>query len=506
MLYSLVLVVVVALGGDGGMSVDPADPMDRAMRLDSPGSALALRQPDIPLSPSSHGAAIHSPVVSGPVSSRSVSPPPSAVTGGVFASVLALAIAAGQRAQRAAPHVEIAKRSLEYGLRSDVSVRDVRDVSALLLSVEDRVAADIVMGLSTVELERWLGRYGEKGPVAEQNAALAWVARKLSASQLVRLIGAGNAASVTAVVAAEVPRERRAEVAFEMWRSLEPGDDGWESIEPLLAAAGRDATESLVAAWWERGDLETVIGDLAGHHRPWYSPDRVLGPLAGFVDAAVEFRNPALKAAIFVHSVEAVDDFAGSTDELDLVLERLTRLVRSDPVETVGVLNHRVDIHGDATSGWVRMMIENDRTDGLDALLADLLGAPDRLGWFTTPGLDDGHPFPNAANLGFYVGAYHLAIEDVAGDAAEKIALVGTLFSIVTGIVPGPKGSKIKLPLGPLVDAHAAAVVEGIDAEAGSLKQALWDLAKPRAADGRLWNGAGTTEFQNSWVEVVEVR
>ena len=163
------------------------------------------------------------------------------------------------------------------------------------------------------------------------------------------------------------------------------------------------------------------------------------------------------RAAIANHSTPT----AGESDYED-VLGRLATLLRSDPGSIVARLNHDLDPHGNLLSEWIKEMIEADRIDELDVLLAGLVGGDRRLDHFTDPGTDPAFPYPNAANLGYYIGAYSLAIDAIAEDAADRVTLVGRLFSIVTGVVPDPGGSKIRLPIGPLVDAHADSVVDDL--------------------------------------------
>jgi hypothetical protein len=134
------------------------------------------------------------------------------------------------------------------------------------------------------------------------------------------------------------------------------------------------------------------------------------------------------------------------------------------------------------------------------------MGGERRLEHFTQPGSDQAFPYPNAANLGYYIGSYSLAIDTIADAAADKVGLVDRLFTILTGIVPGPANSRVRLPFGPLVDAHAESVIDGLRDDASSLRQTLWRLAKPRTRSGQLWNGVGTTQFQDAWEEVVLVR
>jgi hypothetical protein len=261
-----------------------------------------------------------------------------------------------------------------------------------------------------------------------------------------------------------------------------------------------------------RMPLESLVEGLLGRHevRPNGDPRLRLDAMAHVIGRAAQFDDPGLKGRIFVEiaqqalahrSIPTVGDVG-----FEEVIGGLTSLLRSDLGPIIGGLNHDIDPHGNVLSEWIREMIEADRIDQLDVLLAGLIGGGRRLDHFTEPGSDPAFPFPNAANLGYYIGAYSLAIDAIAEDATDRVNLVERLFSIVTGIVPGPGGSRVRLPFGPLVDAHAASVVDGLREDASSLKQTLWGLAKPRTRTGLRWNGVGTTQFQDAWEEVVLVR
>jgi hypothetical protein len=364
--------------------------------------------------------------------------------------------------------------------------------------------SDHELGVWVRELDGWRGGFDR----LERARLFDVLAARLNARQLRRLISHGKATELIAAVSSNAPPTVAAQLALLLWQDRNPTDDGWEQTIGLLAAAPLDIAEATVAAVMPR----SLPRDLLGRHQVY--PDGPvslqLDAMAAFLALAGGFEDPRLKAELFLavgeqlrlhHRAHVVGDVTYGD-----VLGRLASLVRSDTAAIVTRLGHGADPHGNRTSAWIQDMIEADRLDELNVLLADLIGGGDRVGFFSDPGTDPARPYPNAANLGYYAGAYSLAIDNMAEDAADQVHLVAELFSLVTGFVPGPDGSKIRLPLGPLVDVHADAVIDDLQDQSATLKQTLWGLAKPRTTDGLVWNGAGTTQFQDAWEEVVIVR
>jgi len=426
------------------------------------------------------------------------------------AMAAALAVLAA-RARRIAAAEHQIRDSLQDNLFNDVGHTDLTTIAQTLSELPAGEASAVVASLSDRELavwmrelDGWAGRFSE----TEEEALFAMLAGSISASQLARLASSGKSGEVMAAVARGAPSPVRAETALALWSQFDPADRAWGDIIQLFLAA-TVADQEAATSGAVPGSL---LVDLLGVHvRNSDGAPRIdLTSLVGFLDTAAHFTDPGLKAELFVAGQTALEGatrlHVTGAAEPSAVSGRLGSLVRSDPAGVMVHLSHDVDPHGDVFSAWVGDMIDADRLDELDVLLAGLLGGPDRLEHFTDPGDHEARPYPNAANLGYYVGSYSLAIDAVADGAEDQIAVVKTLFSIVTGVVPGPDNSWIKLPVGPLVDTHARSVVDGLRSQATSLKQTLWGLAKPRSPDGLLWNGAGTTQFQDAWEEVVAVR
>ncbi len=433
-------------------------------------------------------------------------PPAPTALAGLIAGMALLAA----RARRISFAEQRVRSALQDNVFSDVGYGDLRDISDLIGGLEKGEASAVVGALSDHELAVWLRELdGWRGGFSsrERRMLFADLVTRLRPRQLSRMIAMGKSVElIEAAVAGGAPGDN-AELAMLLWRSRSPADPGWERIIDLVEASP-GSTEAAVA----RRPLAGTVRSLLGIHRPIPDePPRLrYDATVRFLTVAAGFSDPALKARLFVEIVEQHDTHrrlrrqGGAKPEH--VLGGLFMLVRSDAHEVIARLNHAADPHANAFSEWIKDMIEADRIDELDVLLAEIAGGPDRLAFFADPGADPARPYANASNLGFYVGAYSLAIDGLVGDAEDRITLVGKLFSIFTGLVPGPDESVIRLPIGPLVDVHAAAVVKSLEEDATSLKQALWGLAKPRTADGQLWNGPGTTQFQDSWEEVMSVR
>jgi hypothetical protein len=426
------------------------------------------------------------------------------------------ALAAGMavvaaRARRIASAEQTVRRSLQDNLFSDVGHGDLATIARTVGRLDPGEASAVVAALSDHELGVWIRELdGWRGGFdrLEEARLFDLLAARLSAQQLRRLISHGKAIELMAAVSTSAPANVAAQLALLLWGDRKPTDDGWGQIVGLLAAVPTDVAEATVAA----SELRSLSEDLLGTHEAY--PDgparRQLDAMAAFIKLACGFADPQLKAEVFVAVGEQLrlsrrEHVVGEVTHRD-ALGGLASLIRSDTAAVLTRLNHGVDPHGNVTAEWIEGMIAADRLDELNVLLADLIGGRDRVRFFTDPGTDAARPYPNAANLGYYIGAYSLAIDNMAEDAADQIHLVAELFSLVTGFVPGPGGSKIRLPFGPLVDVYADAVIDDLQDQSATLRQTLWGLAKPRTADGLVWNGAGTTQFQDAWEEVVIVR
>ena len=495
---AVISLVILAVLGPGGSDPDPTTSTTLTVP-DSPAPGLAL-QPE-PAAPSPADPPLDSP---GPVP---------AVPGGgaaLTAMVAGLAVLAG-RARRISNAEHSIRASLQDSLFSDVGHDDLADIASVIGTLGPGEASEVVARLSDREigvwmreLDGWLGGFSHD----EQARLFRDLAARLDPGQLRRVIAESGKAGLFDAAVADSPPAVRVRLAVMLWGSQSPADPGWERIGQLVAEVPSRQLEAGLA----HIPVASLAQDLLGRHH--VEPDGAarlrLDAMVGVIGRAATFTDPDLKGQLFVEMARQAiahrsTPAAGESDYED-VLGRLSTLLRSDLGPIVGRLNHDLDPHGNVLSEWIEEMIGADRIDELDVLLAGLVGGDRRLDHFADPGSDPAFPYPNAANLGYYIGAYSLAIEAIAEDAADRVTLVGRLFSIVTGVVPGPGDSKIRLPIGPLVDAHAESVVDGLRDEASSLKQALWGLAKPRTRHGLLWNGAGTTQFQDAWEEVVLVR
>lgn len=498
---SFVLAGVFLLAGvPGAGPPEPGPATTTTMAIpDSPAAGLSLQA-----EPNRTGPA-------GLVPYRPIPVPPARGAGTALAAMVAgMALLAG-RARRISTAERTIRASLQDNLFSDVGREDLERITGVMVELDAGEAGAVIASLSDHELgvwmrelDGWMGGLNDE----EQVRLFRSLAGRLDARQLNRLVVAAGNDRLFDTILGGSPPAVRVRLATLLWASQTPANHHWGRAIDLLDGVPIPTVE----AGLSHARLEQLSEDLLGLHE--VGPDgavRVrLDAMADFIGLAARLADPRRKALLFVEvagqamahrSIPAV----GET-EYEHVLGRLASLLRSDPGAIIGLMNHDIDPHGNVFSEWIREMIEADRIDELDVLLVGLIGGDRRLDHFADPGADPAFPYPNAANLGYYIGSYSLAIDAIADDAADRVNLVGRLFSIVTGVVPGPGNSKVRLPLGPLVDAHAESVIDGMRDDASSLKQTLWGLAKPRTGSGLLWNGPGTTQFQDAWEEVVLVR
>jgi len=496
-LLPAILVAILGVLGPG-----PADPVPTppTSTPDSPAAALSLeREPSLPpppleMPPSPGKLPLTPPPLSGP---------------GLAALAVGFAILA-TRTPRTTATTRTIRRSLQDSLFSDVGHGDLTSIADTLRGLRPVEATAVVAGLSDHELGVWMRELnGWVGGfnAAEQAGLFDDLATRLGPSQLARIAEQGRMSEVIAAAREATAPGVRIQLALLLWTTRSPGDDGWSEIVTLLESSPPAVLGSALAG----RPAEEVVFRLFGHHQSHRDnrPRIRLDAVPRFLAVAEQIEDAGLRAEMFA---AAAAELAATSDvrvtgpgERDEVLSALGSLLRRDPAGTISDLNHRVDPHANVLSSWIKQMIVADRLDELDVLLADLIGS-NRLNHYTHQGSDPADPYPNASNLGYYVGAYGLAIDSIADDTEDRITLVSQLFSILTGLVPGPGRTEVRLPTGPLVDRHAASVVAGLRAEAASLKQALWGLAKPRDEGGSLWNGPGTTQFQDAWEEVMVVR
>ncbi len=496
-LWTAILLVSLGVGASEPTSTTTTIPA-------SPAAGLALK----PMPPAP-AEMVPPRLPPGRVAPTPVAPGPGAASA-LAAMVAGFAVLAS-RARRISGAEQTIRESLQDSLFSDVDHADLTTIAQTVAGLDPGEATAVVGSLSDDELGVWIreldGWRGGFDP-AEQARLFTILAGRLSSGQLARLITQGKSTELMAAVGTRAPAAVRVQLALLLWGDRDPSDRGWGQIIELVEGAPGDLVETAVAA----ESLPTLAVGLLGIHQiqPGGASRLRLDAMVRFLQVAARFQDPHLKAQLFLTVSEQLRSSrrlhpVGRVTRED-VLGRLAGLLRSDTSAVVTQLNHAADPHGNLLSQWMQDMIEADRFDELDVLFSDLIGPGDRLAFFSHPGLDPARPYPNAANLGYYTGAYSLAIDGIADDAEEQINLVAQLFAIVTGLVPDPGGSEVRLPFSPLVDVHAEAVVEGFRAQATSLKQTLWGLAKPRTPDGLLWNGAGIAQFQDAWEEVVEVR
>lgn len=435
----------------------------------------------------------------------------------LFAALTLILVLAGAMASRrdtARDAVATVRSHLRDNIFSDVTHGDLVAIEAVInrLSPGERVL--VLEALSDREVAVWmreLDGFNGSFSTAEEDRLFAGLVEGVDGEALARLAMEGKGPEVVAALTAHGTARQQVALASELAERAEGHSRIQRLIPELVERADASAWEAEVTEWIADGELggrlDQFFGVWVDQHEK-RGAGYILDAAAALARTGARFQDPAVKGALFVELVRRLAGAEGEPWEGSVAdtLAGTTQLLRSDVAGVLSQLNHGLDPHGNILGRWVEEMINEDRIDELDVVLADLLGGSDRVSHFSDPGSDPADPYPNASNLGYFVGAYQLAIEEIADDAEEKVELVGTLFAVVTGVILGPRGGDLNLPLGPLVDIHAREVIGSFQGRASQVKQALWGLAKPRTEDGLLWNGPGTTQFQDAWEEVVEVR
>ncbi len=510
MILALSLAIIIGVGGSSGDDEAPVIP-------DSPAAALSLEQIQPPAPEIVPGP--HQLPVAG---SEPVGPQVPEIGGGstfqqilgALTLMLVLLAAAAPRRERVEAAVRSVRTDLRDNLFSDVTHSDLASIEQTLMELSPRERDLAVSTLSDREVAVWMRELdGFSGSYSSEEEArlFAGLVPGLRGESLARFVEGGKGKEVLAALSTYGTARQRVALAGELAVLLEGRSRVRRLIPDLLDSADPAVLEVEVSSWIAGGELaerldrflgvggEELLENDAGYR---------LDAAAALARSAAGFIEPAVKATLFVELVRQISATDGRRWEGSMgeVLAGTTQLLRSDVAGVVGRLNHGADPHGNVTSQWVELMIDGDRIDELDVILSELLGGSDRLVHFADRGIDPADPYPNASNLGYFVGSYQLAIEQIADDAKRRIELISLLFAIVIGVIPGPRGGSLSLPLSPLVDLHARRVIDGFQGPASEVKQTLWGLAKPRTDEGLLWNGEGTTQFQDAWEEVVEVR
>ena len=441
------------------------------------------------------------------------SSPPASSTGpapAVVASLAAGMALLAARARRISAAEHSIRESLQDNLFSDVGSDDLRRIGHRIAGLDPSEATAAVARLSDGELGVWMRELdGWRGGLssAEQAEHLGILAATLRPDQLARFTDHGKTEAIVAAAIGSGPEAGRVELALALWNRRSPGAEGWNAIVELVESVPPDT----LGAGLTPAGIPPLARSLVEPFQPYPGAAPVVDLEAAHRLAAAGqgLADPVVKAELFralVGEATALGRIkvVGPVKLPDL-MGGLTGLLRHDAAGVVAELNHRIDPHANVTSLWVEEMILHDRFDQLDVLLAQLAGGSDRLAHFTRRGSDPANPYPHASNLGYYVAAYGRALGNIADRSEDQVRLVSHLFALFTGVVPVPGGGSVGLPLGPLVDRQAGDVIDGLQSGAAGLEQVLWGLAKPRTADGRLWNGAGTSQFQDAWQEVADV-
>ena len=302
------------------------------------------------------------------------------------------------------------------------------------------------------------------------------------------------------------------------YNSLITGDKDALAVGKVLASMAADpasfnaAVKSLdanqLAAVLKAGEGERITsysGAMAGGSvMPNASTTFDPAVLRGVLDAAAASGNAQTKARIFDAAASTLKDIRdsnsllspnpGAGDTASKVAAGMTAIMNSDTRGVVDALNTR-DASGKALTGYLsEVLTENPAANNpvLGRQIAQLQGAgtaSNASAFINTPENQGGKDFyRNAQNLGYYAGATEAAINKMNADDKTQADILTNAFSTVltaatTAVTRLPVSGRVVSGLANgLTKELIREVTADVAAGRKSLREALYDLALPRAS------------------------
>ena len=318
------------------------------------------------------------------------------------------------------------------------------------------------------------------------------------------------------------------------YNSLITGDKDALAVGKVLASMKSDpssfdaAVKSLdadqLAAVLKAGEGErvtTYASSMAGGALPTASTTFDPSVLRGVLDAAANSGNAQTKARIFDAATGTLKDIRdsdsllspnpGAGDTAAKVAAGMTAIMNSDTRGVVDALNTR-DASGKALTRYLSEVLTENPTSNNPVLgrqIAQLQGAgtaSNASAFINTPENQGGKDFyRNAQNLGYYAGATEAAINKMNADDKTKADILTNAFSTVlsvatTAVTRLPVSGKV---VSGLANGLSKELIREVTADVAagrkSLRDALYDLALPRASAGAdRYRGPADPFFQSA--------
>lgn len=281
------------------------------------------------------------------------------------------------------------------------------------------------------------------------------------------------------------------------------------AIAKVLASLSNDQTafDSAVKSLSE-GQLEDVIA--VGLGRNYYVAPGTAGSYSfdpsaalGIINAAKNSTDLQVKGAVF----EAATKHFNTVDGLgpdNSYRDAITNLIKSDPNGLVNELQSRTDLTGSSLVDYTKEMLQSGKEQDLRNLLVQMQQGDD----------GKGNAFDNfsdpafARNLGFLTGSIAAAINSITDDAQSQADLLKNIFGTAFGAggAANPAAGVIASVGNGITSVTIDGIIDSVKEGNKDLKQALYELAIPRAPDGSVnMTGTGYDAFNASYAAVAEV-
>lgn len=443
----------------------------------------------------------------------------------------------------------------ESGVFGDVSHDELREVNGVLRRLNATETRAVYGRLTDAERAVWGREVNSGAPLgaggldaSEKRELIDMLAARLSGAQLgdfsrrlgehEDVIAVGNAVArlgSTGVklelvrefaAAAETGDRARLETHFGLSKTISEDPQAVAIAEVLASLHGNSVAlgsavgalspsqlEAVITSAARGSVTTTVLGETAGT-----TVDYEPALLVRLLDAGATSRDPAVKERLFraaARQLGAIQEtgnlvmtYADRRDDGRQVADAMTRLLRSDTSGIMRQLETQGDRDGASLVPYATEMVKQGRRQALGEIILDLQLGNDHKGnaidrfEATTAGTTGRPYYMNAEVLGYFVGALQVGIAANASSSKEQAALLKSVFGTVAGLVPVPEIAKTVA--NGLVGAVVDEVCRSVAAGAKDLRSALRELAYPRDAAGRLYEGPAEESYDSTVGRVID--
>lgn len=419
--------------------------------------------------------------------------------------------------------VDTIRDRMSYGVFDwVVSDQDVRDSMAALAELSPEERNEAISRLDDKALERLTGNAEDMSASERQDVynrlvegldgeQLSRLARTFGGNDRIGRVDFANAVASHASTEAKLAFIEATKDSIDGEYSAMQGQDGNPetlAIAKVLASlSGDQAAFDTAVKSLSESQLEDVIAvGLGRNYYPAYTTGTYsFDPSAalGIIGAATNSTDPQVKGAVF----EAATSHFNTVDGLapdNTYRDAITSLIKSDPNGLVNELQSRTDLTGSSLADYAREMLDSGKESELRELIIQMQQGND----------GQGNAFDNfsdpafARNLGFLTGSIAAAINSITDDAEAQADLLKNIFGTAFGAggAANPASGVVASVGNGITSTVIDGIIDGVKDGNKDLKQALYELAIPRDANGSVnMTGTGYDAFNASYAAVAEV-